>query len=216
MSFAVDDFRRNFSGGARPNLFAVFMQAPEIVSGSRDAGQLTWLCQTAQLPGSTLGMIEQPYMGRTYKIPGNRTFEDLTTTVLNDEDFSLRKLLERWDDAMSGRSSNRQVSTGGLLTSGNVDAFFAPKLSAVQYARDGHPIREYEFVGAWPSAIGAIELGWDSNDTIETYDITWTYSWYETKDTIGSIVDNLIDDAGSGILKWAGFNPSPEDFSVGQ
>ena len=82
-------------------------------------------------------------------------------------------------------------------------------MSVVQYARDGVPIREYEFIGAWPSAVGAIELGWDSNDAVETYDITWTYSWYETKDTIGSIVDNLFDT----VLGWAGTGVGPEDFS---
>lgn len=210
MSFSVESFRRNFGGGARPNLFAGFLQAPNGMGlNTGDAGQFTWLCQTAQLPGSTLGVIEQPYMGRTYKIPGNRTFEDLTTTVLNDEDFALRRLMESWDDRINGRSTNRQESVGGLFTSGDIDSFSSPKLSMVQYARDGVPIREYEFIGAWPSVVGPVELGWDTNDAVETYDITWTYSWYETKDTIGSIVDGLQD-----FLKgWAGKKVGPDDFN---
>ena len=115
MSFSVESFRRNFSGGARPNLFAGFLQAPSgmgIETGN--AAQFTWLCQTAQLPGSTIGIIEQPYMGRTYKIPGNRTFEDLTTTVLIDEDFALRRLMEQWDDRINGRATNRQESVRKL------------------------------------------------------------------------------------------------------
>ena len=209
MSFSVESFRRNFSGGARPNLFAGFLQAPSgmgIETGN--AAQFTWLCQTAQLPGSTIGIIEQPYMGRTYKIPGNRTFEDLTTTVLNDEDFALRRLMEQWDDRINGRATNRQESVGGLFTSGDVDSFSSPKLSMVQYARDGVPIREYEFIGAWPSAVGPIELGWDTNDAVETYDITWTYSWYEAKDTIGGIVDDLIDLA----MGVSGKKVGPQDF----
>ena len=212
MSFSVEAFRRIFSGGARPNLFAGFLQAPDGLGlNTRDAGQFTWMCQTSSIPGSTVGIIEQPYMGRVYKVPGNRTFEDLTTTVLNDEDFALRRLMEAWDDRINGRTNNTQASTpGAFFTSGDIDGFTAPKLSIMQYARDGEPIREYEFMGAWPSAVGPIELGWDTNDAVETYDITWTYSWYETKDTIGGIVDGLFD----MIKGWTGTGAGPEDFST--
>jgi len=37
-------------------------------------------------------------------------------------------------------------------------------------------------IGAWPSAMAAVELGWDSNDALETFDVTWTFSWWEDKD----------------------------------
>ncbi len=40
-------------------------------------------------------------------------------------------------------------------------------------------IAEYKLVGAWPSAVSAIDLAWDSNDTLETFDITWQYQYWE-------------------------------------
>ena len=201
MAFSVERFRNNFGGGARANLFAVFMQPPSNIGlQANHANQLTWLCQTASLPGSTVGVIEQPYMGRTLKIPGNRTFEDFTTTVLNDEDFALRSLLEKWDDKINGRASNVQASGGIDLTS--------PSMSVVQYSRSGTPLREYSFIGAWPSTISAIELGWDTNDAVETYDVTWTYSWYETADTLSAITDDLLGiTAATGIT-----SASAQDF----
>ena len=182
MSFSLNDFKNNFQGGARPNLFACTLTAPDgsgILNKTDGERAFSWMAQTASIPGTTVGVIEVPYMGRTWKIPGNRTFEEWSTTVVNDEDFALRTMLESWDDNILGRASNIRNHDSYQNIEGN--------LRVVQLDRKGSPIREYVFHGAWPSAIGAIELGWESNDALETFDVTWTYSWWETHDTKGVI-----------------------------
>ena len=39
--------------------------------------------------------------------------------------------------------------------------------------------KSYEFVDAWPSAIGEITVDWETND-IQTYDITWEFSYWRS------------------------------------
>ena len=34
-----------------------------------------------------MGVVEVPYFGRQVKVPGNRTFDNLSLTILNDENF---------------------------------------------------------------------------------------------------------------------------------
>ena len=46
-------------------------------------------------------------------------------------------------------------------------------------------IARYNLVGAWPSAVSAIDLAWDSNDTLETFDITWQYQYWERVNSSG-------------------------------
>ena len=184
-NFSVDSFKGAFRGGARPNLFKAFVTPPDFGRISKSAAStFEYVCQTANLPGETVGIIEQPFMGRVYKIPGNRTFEDWTTTIVNDEDFHLRTMFEEWSQLLGGNVNNKWSTP-------NPSQVYAGKLAVIQYSRTGAGVREYQFFNAWPSAITAIELGWDTNDAVETYDVTWTYSWHESKGPGESILDSL-------------------------
>ena len=64
----------------------------------------------AQLPASTVGMINVPFRGRELKVAGERTFENWVVTVINDEDFKLRTAFEKWANALSRLSDNTGVT----------------------------------------------------------------------------------------------------------
>ena len=77
----VDDFKSKLKGGgARANLFKATITYPGYAGG--DVELTSFLCEAAQLPGSTLGMIEVPFRGRRLKIAGDRTFESWTVTII--------------------------------------------------------------------------------------------------------------------------------------
>ena len=96
MAFNVSEFRANMVGdGARPNLFAVTLVFPAIVTGGTEAGQkTTFMAKSSMLPGSTVNSITLPYFGRELKFSGNRTFAQWNITVINDEDFIIRNAME--------------------------------------------------------------------------------------------------------------------------
>ena len=92
MAFNVNEFRSQMVGdGARPNLFEVSMPFPGFSQPGDAQKKLTFMCKTAQLPGSTVGVVPVQYFGRELKFAGNRTFTDWTVTIINDEDFVIRK-----------------------------------------------------------------------------------------------------------------------------
>ena len=75
-------------GGARPNLFEVNINDFKFSEWDNETFQ--FLCKAAQLPSSNVTPIEIPFRGRSLKVAGDRTFDEWTVSVINDEDFRLR------------------------------------------------------------------------------------------------------------------------------
>jgi len=174
MAFNIAEFRSQLQGdGARPNLFEVALTLPAVIAPGNATTKLTFMAKTAQLPGSTVGLVPLQYFGREVKLAGNRTFADWTITVINDEDFSVRKGFEKWMNALNQHRFNRRNSFFASATSYTTDAFVR------QYGKTGNKIKEYRFVGMFPNDLAPIDLDWSANDTIEEYTITLAYQWWE-------------------------------------
>ena len=140
MAFNIADFQEALAEqGARPNLFEMTLTTPSITGVP--STNWTKLCKTAQLPGSTIGVVEVQYFGRPVKMPGNRTFENLTTTIINDEGFELRHSMEAWMAYLNAHENNTTNVAGG--TAG---LNYTGTLSVQQYSRDGSfPTDPYVF-----------------------------------------------------------------------
>lgn len=174
MAFSVTQFRSQMTGdGARPNLFEVSMPFPGYSQPGNAQTKLTFMCKTAQLPGSTVGVVPVQYFGRELKFAGNRTFADWTITVINDEDFAVRNAFERWMNGINTHRTNLR-NAAALTPSG-----YTQDAEVYQYGKDGSRIKAYKFIGAFPTDITPIDVDWGSNDTIEEFSVTLTYQWWE-------------------------------------
>lgn len=179
MAFNVAEFRANMVGdGARPNLFQVSLTFPTIAAnGTAAAQKATFMAKAAQLPGSTIGQVPVYYFGRELKFAGNRTFADWSLQIINDEDFTVRRAIESWMNAINSHSGNVR-NTGAASPSGyTVDA------EVTQFGKTGDILKTYKFVGMYPLDLAPIDLDWGSNDTIEEYGVTFAYQWWETDTT---------------------------------
>ncbi|CAB4162856.1 tail tube protein [uncultured Caudovirales phage] len=174
MPFNISSFKSNglVYGGARPSLFEVYLSVPQGIGiDSVSVDKFRFVCRTAEIPESTVGSIPIPYFGRVHKVAGERTFNDWGVTVMNDEDFSVRSLFETWSNAI-----NRLVSN---VRDPNIsNETYKTDLEVIQYAKDGSKIRSYQIVGAFPTSIGAINLGWDSTNQIEEFAVTFSYDYW--------------------------------------
>jgi hypothetical protein len=178
MPINISDFRSQLpGGGARPNLFEVILNnAPDgsLTSLANEAPK--FLIKATSLPGTTVTRIDVPYRGRTVRVPGVREFDDTwVTTVINDTDFSVRNWVESW---MNSIASHKENVGNFNLTDISADLFV---YQLDHY--DGKKIRGYKMVDAWPSELNAIELAADTNDSVEEFDITWAYSYWESDDS---------------------------------
>lgn len=175
MAFNIEDFKGNFAdGGARPNLFRAKINLPADVGVLVNQG--TYLIKSAQIPSATITAIDVPYFGRQVRVAGNRTFEPWTVTIMNTEAFEIRNQMEKWMSQINSHNAN-----GAQL-----DSLIDYKADAVvehlkKSGDSGDLAASYQFFGMFPTEISSIELGWENNDTIEEFTVTFAYDyWHHT------------------------------------
>ncbi len=179
-------------GGDRPSKFEIRMVIPGVGAGDAAASEkLTMTCAGASIPPMILGVTSVPYFGREVKVAGDRVFPEWTLTVINDEDYLVRRVLERWSHGVNTVRKNTTIAPyGSNPATYKTDAF------VYKYGKDGSLLREYQLVGCWPSLITPIELNWADRDRIAEFQVTLQYDyWHNTSEilaTDGSGASNVL------------------------
>jgi hypothetical protein len=186
----ITDFKTALSGGgARPNLFEVGITLPT-ATATATGGQLPntfiMLCKAANLPASNVASIDVPFRGRIFKVAGDRTFDTWQITVINDNDFAIRKVMEDWmqhiaqyKDA-SGTTDPATYMANATVTqlSRSASTITASSTSGVADAK------QYIFEDIFPTNISAIDLSFDTSDTIEEFTVEFQVNyWYPAEKT---------------------------------
>ena len=169
----VDDFKAKLrGGGARANLFKATINFPAYAGG--DVETTSFLCEAAQLPGSTITPIVVPFRGRQLKMAGDRTFDTWSPTIINDTDFIIRDSMERWMNGMNAHSANTGLT--------NVVDYEAD-LIVDQLDKDGSTIKTYNFRGCFPTAVSPIDLSYASESEIERFTVEFQVQYWEANTT---------------------------------
>ena len=158
-------------GGARPNLFEVELTTlPAGIAWPAD--NFRYMCKAAQLPASVIANIDIPFRGRIFKVAGDRTIEPWSITIINDEDFRIRKAMEEWVDLIA-KLENNLGATDPSAYMVNAKVFQLGRgstPSSKNNAGDRNAVlREYEFIYIFPTNVSSIDLSYDSSDTIEEF-----------------------------------------------
>jgi len=175
MAFAtISQLKNALVRGARANLFEIEMGFPATLStvtgGATEALKL--LCKSGAVPGFTVGVIEVPYKaGRRVKIPGDRTFADWTVTIINDEDHKLRRAFTSWVNLIS--KSNYDSPTKSTSQDYYKDIIVS------QLNGDGNVVRKYKLNDAYPTDVGALDLSFDSTDTLSEFTVNFQYHYLQ-------------------------------------
>ena len=170
MPHTISDFAAQFQGGVRANLYRVSITGPE------DFSNIEFLCKGAGIPASTIGTIAVPYRGRQLQVPGDRTFEPWTVTILNDPSWRYRAAFEKWSDKITGNSANISALRGtAVYGTGTV----------LHLDRSNRVIRRYVMTDIFPSSVAAIELTSDANDAVEEYTVEFQINGVFSKSTGG-------------------------------
>ena len=178
----ISDFKSALlGGGARPNLFEV--ELTTLPAGiSWDSTSFSYMCKAASLPASNVANIDIPFRGRIFKVAGDRTIDPWTVTIINDEGFKLRNAFEEWADLIAKLENNMGAT--------NPEAYMV-SAKVYQLGRGASPesmtnagtansvLKEYEFYNIWPSTVAAIDLSYDSTDTIEEFTVDFQVQSYK-------------------------------------
>ena len=192
-------------GGARPNLFEVtlpaFPGAAEEFWGEGDNESNTkfsFLCKAAQLPASNVAEVPVAFRGRQLKVAGERTFDPWVVTIINDEDFGLRTSFEGWMNKLSKLNDATGVTNPtSYMTNAYVKQLGRgfEKFSETNQGGESSVLRTYKFYDIWPTAVSAIDLNYDTDGTVEQFDVSFAVQYF----TIGESDESTSsDDSSSG------------------
>ena len=174
----IDGFAGKFlKGGIRPHLFEVQGNIGSL--GQDEAAP--FLIKAAQLPASTVGIIEVPWRGRKLKVPGDRTFAEWTITVLADGNFNLRDKFEAWMSAINSHEGNVQQGEPSPMEDGPIYQDW----QVYQLNRQGDSIKGYNFIGCFPSEISTIDLNSETTDSLSEFTVTMQYTYWSSNTTDG-------------------------------
>ena len=168
----ISDFKSHLAGGgARANQFMCEILWPGSVGIAGTAtDRAEFLIQATNLPGMTIGEVAVPFRGRNLYLAGDRTFEAWTITVLNDIEFTLRNAFEKWMNHINSMSDG----------SGEDNPLsYQAQCSVSQLDKAGDVVKTYNFKGMWPTTMSNIDVSAETNDALETFEVTLRYDWWE-------------------------------------
>jgi len=179
---SIADFKGKLvGGGARPNLFEVTIPAlPEGIAWDGDT--FRYMCKAASMPASTIANIDVPFRGRIFKVAGDRTVDVWSITVINDEDFKLRNAFEEWMDLIAKLDNNLGATSPDAYM---VDAEVfqlgrgSTKASTDSGGSDNTVLKQYKFQSIFPTSLSAIDLSYDTGDTIEEFTVEFQVQSFE-------------------------------------
>tara|TARA_Y100000996_G_scaffold397741_1_gene365096 strand:+ start:2758 stop:3345 length:588 start_codon:yes stop_codon:yes gene_type:complete len=184
MSHSIEKIKSTLKGGgARPNLFQVNLTS--FPGGADyDSDEFSILCKAAQLPASNIASIDVPFRGRIFKVAGDRTFDTWTVTVINDNDFKIRTAMEAWMQ-FTGQYADGSGATDPASYQVNADVIqFARQATALQKVDTTGlaNAKQYRFYGIFPTNISAIDLSYDTGDTIEEFTVEFQVQYWAPAD----------------------------------
>lgn len=212
-AYSISQFKSKLSGGgARPNLFEVRMNLPSDLSwgggkpttasntgtstgnnnksansGNEGASTFNFLCKAAALPASNIGSIDVPFRGRVFKVAGDRTVDPWTITIINDENFQLRRTFEEWVKKIATLDTNvGNTNPANYMANANVYQLgrSSQTASASNNANTNansltHTIlANYKFADIFPTSVSQIDLSYDSSDSIEEFTVEFQVQYW--------------------------------------
>lgn len=175
MPFNIEEFKSRGlpGGGARPSQFLVTISPPTGIE-INNAEKISFVCSAAEIPPAIVSPVHVSYFGRQVKYAGDREFPDWSVTIMNDSDYYVRRVMERWSTAMNTLVSNvmrPEVWPVGYKTTAQV----------TQYRQDGEAIATYMMEGLFPNQVDPIALNWEATNQIEYFNVTFSYDYWIAK-----------------------------------
>ena len=193
MSRSINDFKNSFKGDlARTNRFDVEIPVPlTLIPYVKSARNLTYRCETANLPGRTLATMEQKTYGPVEKYPYLSTYNDIDLTFIVDDDMQEKVLFDAWLNYINPTYNyNMRYKEN-----------YATTLTINQYGVSNDKTYTVSLFDAYPISINQLDLDWNG-DGHHKLTVTFAYTYWKnlTLQALGmELLDAGIDSVVSGM-----------------
>ena len=187
MAAGINEFRAGFNG-TRPNRFKVQLDTSNLSIAAPE--QLDLYIKATSVPGSSIGVIPTPWMGRVIKFSGERTFADWTIQVYDSSipANNLRTFFESWINLMDSRDThdiNYKAVGSAIVNWNDIDSATGIGIHTNQTNFKS----AITLINCFPIDISAMELSYDAVDTFAEFTITLAYDYWElgSSDTASAV-----------------------------
>lgn len=217
MPRSINDFKASFKDDlARPSRFDVNIPIPitliPYVSTSRN---LTYRCESTNLPGRQLATMEQKSYGPVESYPYATTFNDIDLTFLVDADMNQKIFFDAWMNYINPLYNNNYRYKGDYSTTLRVN----------QYDQTNELTYSVDLFEAFPVSINQMDLDW-SADGVHKLTVTFNYTYWKNNslqalgmELVDAGLDTVVNSVGGlggtgvGVINDA-LNVVPKEFSL--
>ena len=159
-------------GGVRANQFEVIIKHSPGPVKSQLSKDFTFLCKGTSVPAMAIGEIAVPYRGKQIYVAGERTYDTWAITVFSDRDLIMRNAFELWQSYLHdiGQTTKREEI-------GEMPSKYYGQAEVKQLDRNDKTLRTYKLYDIWPTSVDAMEFGFDTNDAIMEFGVTFRYNY---------------------------------------
>lgn len=173
MSNTISNFISGFDGGTRLNRFRV-----------ASTGQMTvtdFHIVAASIPGSKISPIPISYRGKTIFLPGERSYDPWTITVLDEAGTGangLHKKFMDWHNKISplGDGLNVDDFVGSVNNSKWIVEHLDHDVAGTGSGTVANRIKSFALANCWPIEIGPINLDMSANNQLAAFSVTIVYT----------------------------------------
>lgn len=151
-----------------------------------DPRDLSMLCETAEIPGKTIGTQERITDLKPIKVPYTYAVGDASFSFICTNDFYPYKYFQTWMDSIIQkepyyvRYKSEYTTDITVQQMGNTDFI---------------PVHGVRLVNAYPIGITAVELSNNAENAATRFSVQFAYDYYETE----GLIEGAIGSIGRGI-----------------
>lgn len=184
MAGSISDFKSSFSTDvARPNRFDVTIPVPiGMVPYRNTSRRLNLRCESAELPGRSLGTTGMKIYGVEEKFPYMTAYNDMSLTFIVGDDMQEKKFFDAWLNWI----------TPSFSYDVKYKADYAVIIRVSQYDLRSKSSYSVDLIDAFPIAVNPLQLDW-SSDGYHKLTVTFAYtSW--RNNSLEAIAMELLED----------------------
>lgn len=162
---------------AKSARFLVTINPPVKVTNTFPSGyafsDLTFLCESAELPGRGLIASDIRYYGPSYKIPYQSQYEDTNMTFLVRDRWNERRFFDNWMELINPQNSFDFAYRNDYISTVTVFA-----MSDLKKGNKGQERYSWRLFEAYPILISGQQVTW-ADDNFHRLTVTFTFKkWY--------------------------------------